>query len=165
MRNVSDTSRDTAKAAPPDLLPPFEVHVESGPKAVCTVLKHIFDGLAGLELDIEESNTVELVLAEALNNVVEHAYPEPDQPGAIHITAQHQQDGVHFQICDWGRPMPDCVAPIGKLVPCDGDVKDLPEGGFGWFLIKDLAKDVIYKRVYNENRLSLRIAVGYQLGS
>jgi serine/threonine-protein kinase RsbW len=39
------------------------------------------------------------------------------------------------------------------------DLMDLPEGGFGWFLIKDLAKDVVYARVEGENRLQLRVAV------
>ena len=45
-----------------------------------------------------------------------------------------------------------------KLVE-DVPMQDMPEGGFGWFLIKDLAKDVTYHRVKAENHLSLRLAV------
>lgn len=43
--------------------------------AVRKALKELLDGLAPLDLDIEEMGTVELVMAEALNNIVEHAYP------------------------------------------------------------------------------------------
>ena len=49
---------------------------------------------------------------------------------------------------------------LGKPANLDVAFEDLPEGGFGWFLIQDLAKDVLYARVENENRLSLRLAVG-----
>jgi serine/threonine-protein kinase RsbW len=43
--------------------------------AVRKALKELLDGLASLDLDIEEMGTVELVMAEAPNNIVEHAYP------------------------------------------------------------------------------------------
>ncbi|MEL7081583.1 MAG: ATP-binding protein, partial [Pseudomonadota bacterium] len=55
--------------------------------------------------------------------------------------------------------MPDGETPLGRPANLNVDKMDLPEGGFGWFLIKDLAKDVDYKRVGWENRLSLRLAV------
>ena len=58
----------------------FHLEFESSPIAVRTALGRIIDGLGPLSLDPEEIGTVEIVMAEALNNVVEHAYPEGDPP-------------------------------------------------------------------------------------
>ncbi|WP_415401264.1 ATP-binding protein [Tateyamaria sp. SN3-11] len=140
-------------------LPAFRVSVQSGELAVREALKKILDGLGPLSLDVEEAGTVELVMAEALNNVIEHAYPAGDPKGPISITCTHARDGLHLTVVDRGRGMPDGQTPLGAAANVDVDLCDMPEGGFGWFLIKDLAKDVTYARVEPENRLSLRLAV------
>ncbi|MGC3937803.1 ATP-binding protein [Roseobacter sp. EG26] len=141
------------------LLPPFEISVQSSDMAVRDALAQILTELGPLELSVEEAGTIELVLAEVLNNIVEHAYPEPDTSGDIHIYCSHRSDGLHLKITDQGAAMPDGAAPLGKQASLDVDLMDLPEGGFGWFLIQDLAKDVDYNRVENENQLTIRIAV------
>jgi len=141
------------------ILPPFDLCVRSGDMAVREALGGIIGGLAPLSLDVEEINTVELVMAEALNNIVEHAYPENTEDGSIAVGCQHHTDGLHMTIRDQGRPMPDGQVPIGMRQKLDVDVMDMPEGGFGWFLIQNLAKDVRYGRVQNENLLQLRLAV------
>jgi serine/threonine-protein kinase RsbW len=56
--------------------------------------------------------------------------------------------------------MPEGRLPVGELSPLGGDLEDLPEGGFGWFLIQNLAKDVTYNRVGDVNELKLRLAIG-----
>ena len=127
--------------------------------AVREALRKLLEGLRPLSLDVEEAGTVELVMAEALNNIVEHAYPQGDPDGPISITCEHNRDGLHLTVVDRGRGMPDGQTPLGAPVELDVDMNDMPEGGFGWFLIKDLAKDVQYHRVEPENRLSLRLAV------
>ena len=141
------------------LLAPFQLNVRSGTKAVRDALNGLIRGLAPLALDVEEISTVELVMAEALNNIVEHAYPEPDQPGPITIRCAHRQDGLHMTILDQGLPMPDGQAPVGMAKNLDVDIMDMPEGGFGWFLIQNLAKDVRYGRINDQNRLALRLAL------
>ncbi|WP_299619716.1 ATP-binding protein [uncultured Tateyamaria sp.] len=142
-----------------DTLPPFRVSVQSSQIAVRTALKALLDGLAPLELDVEESGTVELVMAEALNNIVEHAYPEGDAAGPINIMCKHAKDGLHLKVVDHGRAMPDGQTPVGAAVDVDVALQDMPEGGFGWFLIKDLAKEVRYERSDWENQLMFRLAV------
>ncbi|MEQ3709632.1 MAG: ATP-binding protein [Tateyamaria sp.] len=140
-------------------MPAFKISVQSGELAVREALAKLQDNLTPLSLDVEESGTVELVMAEALNNVVEHAYPQGDPCGPIDITCSHARDGLHLTVVDSGRAMPDGHTPLGVAVDTDVAFDDIPEGGFGWFLIKDLAKDVSYVRVSRQNRLSLRLAV------
>jgi serine/threonine-protein kinase RsbW len=142
-----------------DLLAPFHLDVRSGSEAARDALDGLKSGLAPLALDIEEIGTIELVMAEALNNIVEHAYPEPDNDGPIAIGCTHRHDGLHMTILDQGNPMPDGQAPIGMMQDVDVDAMDMPEGGFGWFLIQNLAKDVRYVRVDDQNRLELRLAL------
>ena len=122
--------------------PDVEISITSGEFAVRDCLATLLDALSPYDLDVEETGTIELVLAEAMNNIVEHAYPPDDVPGPIDVFCSRIPDGLQFRIKDCGRPMPDGVTPIGLPVDLEVDFTDLPEGGFGWFLIKDLAKDV-----------------------
>ncbi len=142
-------------------LSPFGFVIQSGQLAVREALSKFLEQLGPLNLDVEETGTVELVLAEVLNNIVEHAYPQPDQSGPISVDCAHQADGLIVNIKDQGRAMPDGQMPIGQLTSLDVEMDDLPEGGFGWFLIQHLAKDVTYDRVGNENHLRMRLAIGF----
>ena len=142
-----------------DMLPPFEVCVQSGQTAAREALAQFFEALTPLALDVEEKGTIEIVLAEVLNNIVEHAYPPSAPDGPIEITCAHRPDGLMLEIKDKGAAMPDGQLPLGQLGSLDVDMQDLPEGGFGWFMIKHLAHDVSYQRLGDENRLQMRLAV------
>lgn len=137
----------------------FQINVETGPLAARQALEKVIAALDPWSLDIEEKGTIELVLAEVLNNVVEHAYPEPNASGEIIVSGDAKSTGLFFKIEDFGHPMPDGQAPLGMQADLDVDVMDLPEGGFGWFLIRDLAKDVVYKREGDSNVLTLRLGI------
>ena len=103
--------------------------------------------------------TTELVLAEALNNVVEHAYAS--FPGEIEVELQRDPDQLRVHIADKGLPMPGADPPIGQL-PEVGALDDLPEGGFGWFLIRTLVQDLTYRRVGGQNLLTFGVSVNNQ---
>lgn len=141
------------------LLPRFDVSVQSDDMAVREALEQVLASLDPLDMSVEEIGTVELVLAEVLNNIVEHAYPDPSSAGPITIACTHRPDGLHLHITDQGEAMPNGALPVGKRASLDVGLDDLPEGGFGWFLIRDLAKDVSYQRVGAENHLSMRLSV------
>jgi len=59
----------------------FRVAVQSGPLAVREALDMVISALVSMSLGVEESGTIEFVLAEVLNNVVEHASSEGSEPG------------------------------------------------------------------------------------
>lgn len=131
----------------------------SGEFAVRAALATVLCGLQSLDLSVEETGTIELVLAEVLNNVVEHAYGS-GPVGCIEVTCRQGTDGLHFGIIDEGRPMPDGQAPLGVCASVDVPLDAMPEGGFGWFLIRDLTKDLEYSRVGSRNILSFRLHIG-----
>ncbi len=102
----------------------------------------------------DDLNRVEILLAEILNNVVEHACA--GQPRS-RINIEYFEDGPHlrFTVTDKGRTMPDENLPQRPLEPPSATAA--PEGGFGWFLISELAEGLDYRREADCNVLSLSI--------
>ena len=140
-------------------LPSFHRNIAATPQDVRFALAEILGALSPLSLSSEENGSIELVLAEAMNNIVEHAY-SGDGDGEIDILVRAGGDGLHCRLRDTGAPMPEGTPPLGKRAAEDLAAPDLPEGGFGWFLIRELARELAYERLAEENILSFRIAVG-----
>lgn len=133
--------------------------LRSGPLAVRNALSQILSELGLLGLPDDDLGKIEIVLAEALNNVVEHAYPSTGPGGHIDIDCRIHTNGLHVRIVDHGRAMPGGDLPRGKPVDVARDLPDLPEGGFGWSMILRLAEDVCYSRRDDRNILNLRLAL------
>lgn len=128
--------------------------IPSTPLAVRQALCALFDRLTVAPLSQRARDTAQIVLAEALNNVVEHAYAQGT--GEIEVTVAFCPTGLICRISDAGLPMPGESAPPGHLAAISPD-GDMPEGGFGWYLIRSLSKDLHYRREGGRNLLSFRI--------
>lgn len=96
----------------------------------------------------------EVALAEVLNNVVEHAYKENPE-GQIHMTLDFRDGELRARVMDRGFPIPGGVPPEGRPADLDVATSDLPEGGFGWFLIRALARHLDYRHENGINYLEL----------
>jgi serine/threonine-protein kinase RsbW len=114
--------------------------------------------------NVEDASVSEaaLVLAEALNNVVEHAYGFSED-GRISVFLACKGRDLRIVIKDCGRDFAG-VLPDVQMTDQDCALEDLPEGGFGWFLIKTLAKDVQFSRDGHLNRLALSLRVAPAAG-
>ena len=121
---------------------------------VRAALEKLLEGLPLQDFPADLPGTLEIVMAEVLNNVVEHAYG--DEPGMIELRVNAAPDGLRCQVIDFGRPLGDPGLPEGKL-PLPGP-EGPPEGGFGWFLITTLAQDISYLRVGASNCLTFLLA-------
>ncbi|MEM8978339.1 MAG: ATP-binding protein [Pseudomonadota bacterium] len=106
----------------------------------------------------DDVGTVEIVLAEVLNNINEHAY-EGAPNGEITAKVKRLDQSLAFEIWDKGKAMPEETPPLGKEADLDVDVIDLPEGGFGWFMIREMTEDLVYARDANQNHLMFKLAV------
>lgn len=107
-------------------------------------------------LSPDARGTAEIVLAEVLNNLVEHAYP--DGPGPVSVTLIPVAEGIHCLVVDHGLAMPGGKLPEGKLPAVETRLERQPEGGFGWHLIRRLTRDLTYVRTGGSNRLSFLLA-------
>lgn len=113
--------------------------------------------LVQLGLPIERLFTLELVLAEVLNNVVEHAYQDRGE-GCIELALSVHDGRIHCRVSDQGIPMPGgTLPPACRHSPKVLALQDLPEGSFGWALIRDLTTRLEYSRDEGTNRLSFAI--------
>lgn len=147
----------SAKADLPDLATGITLSIDATPLGVRRALGMLMQALERLELGADETGTVELVLAEVLNNAVEHAYA--GKGGRIELSCRHAPNGLHVTLRDRGIAMPDSQIPAGtenRLRPGS----DRPDGGFGWLIIRNLARDIAYRRDGGENVLIFRLAVG-----
>lgn len=105
-------------------------------------------------VDDDTADLMHLCVAEALNNIVEHAYRE--KPGRlIFADLRIDADGCEVTLIDEGRPMPGLTLPDGALEFDETVLDDLPEGGFGWMLIHTQMDKVDYQRRDNCNVLKL----------
>lgn len=99
-----------------------------------------------------EAYQMQLALVEAVTNVIRHAYD--GQPGQeVEVTVTLQPQCLSFQVKDTGRPLPALKPKALKFDPCD--VKHLPEGGMGVFIMHHVMDRVEYRRVGETNILTL----------
>lgn len=103
-----------------------------------------------LEIDQDDRESVELLLAEVLNNIGEHAYA--GHGGPVALTIEIERAGLICELCDQGASLPGGSMP-GNGLPLIAPPDDVPEGGFGWHIIRCLASDLHYCREDGWNRL------------
>lgn len=123
-----------------------------------TGISSVVEQLRARGLAETQIGEVQIALAEAVNNVVEHAYAG-HSPGDINIRCRLETDKLLIYIRDAGAPLPDGQLPSGERQNLNGTLEELPEGGFGWFLIRELTSDVKYDRSDGENSLLLSFEI------
>lgn len=102
-------------------------------------------------LDATQLPRVELVIEEAVTNLVMHAYK--DQPGDVELACYLGPDRcVCLQLADWGppfnpllHPAPDTTLPLEQR----------PIGGLGIHLMKHMSERIEYHRDAGKNILTL----------
>lgn len=101
-------------------------------------------------------DTMRLCMAEALNNIVEHAY-EHDASHKIDIEVLLEADQFVITLTDTGNPMPNGCVPEVDLERAfeDEDLDLLPEGGFGLVVLMQELDDVRYSRRNGTNVLTM----------
>lgn len=137
--------------------PMFHRVLNAHPMIVRDTLQDVRQRFRG-EVGEDTLGRLELVLAEVMNNVAEHAplgQAEQARLPVIHLCIVRHSSGLACALTDDGISLPDdCLLPR-SLPPMVAD--DLPEGGFGWFLIQDLTQALCYYREESRNYLAFSI--------
>lgn len=135
----------------------LDVTLRAQSDAVREVLGLARPVLAQGGLSEESCGRAEIVLAEALNNIVEHAYCDT-ATGDIRLLLDLSEAHLTMTLIDSGRGLTGADLPEG-CCPCLGETRQsTPEGGFGWFLIRSLSEGIDFCRRDGRNRLTLRLA-------
>ena len=130
--------------------------------AVRTALIAVDGALAEAGVTDDMRHCAQIALAEACNNIVRHAYgpdgavPDPD----IELDLALDAGGLQVTLRDRGGPMPTGGLPGPDLPPIDpGDPLTLPEGGFGWPILRGIARALSHSRHNGRNVLRFRLAL------
>jgi len=156
-------TRAQYQAGPPprDLLL-YDKSFKSTFRWVRRVIHEAMDKLEEMDLSPDLLGSVEIALAEALNNVVEHAY-SANAPGNVHLTLRLKRGGILAEVRDQGRAMPMGRVPDGQVTQSEFQDRDAPEGGYGWHIIREIVQDLIYDRQDGENVLIFRLSLDPKL--
>ena len=100
--------------------------------------------------DPQGAAEIELAMVEAVNNCILHAKPGASE---IRLTFTLSPRGVEIDLQDEGQPLdPRILESAGSQWGFDpADIQNLPEGGMGLMLIKQLMNEVSYR---HENGLN-----------
>ena len=121
--------------------------------AVSTQIANLQSAFAKRGLAEDLRSDVTIVLGEVLNNIVEHALENVD--GAwVMLEVTRENGRLHVETVDRGAALPPALLASADQPKLDVPVDDLPEGGFGWFIIHSLTEDMIYERDDGTNRLN-----------
>ncbi len=123
--------------------------IAAEPAAVRDFLVALEHGPALARLSVEERECTLLVLAEAMNNVVEHGYG--GSPGWIGLMPGPRRSGRDWRIVDRAQNGPP-TACLQADMP-----GDLAEGGFGWPLIRALTDGVQMRRCAGFNVMTFQV--------
>ena len=92
-----------------------------------------------------------LVLEEAVVNVINYAYPKEEHQ-SIYLSATLHEDSIVFVLTDTGKEFDPTSAPEADITL---SAEDRPIGGLGIFLIRQIMNEVKYERIDGKNILIL----------
>lgn len=97
----------------------------------------------------KEYDALKLALDEAFTNAVRHAHKNLPPETPIDIELNLCSDRMEIRLWDYGEPFdPDTVA--------EPELGTLQAGGYGWFLMRRIADNLVYERCEDgRNRLTL----------
>ena len=92
-----------------------------------------------------------LVLEEAVVNVINYAYPKEEHQ-SIYLSATQHEDSIILVLTDTGVEFDPTMAPEADITL---SAEERPIGGLGIFLIRQIMNEVRYDRIDGKNVLTM----------
>ena len=92
-----------------------------------------------------------LVLEEAVVNVINYAYPKEEHE-SIYLSAKLHEGSIVLVLTDTGKEFDPTMAPEADITL---SAEERPIGGLGLFLIRQMMTEVRYERIDGKNVLTL----------
>ena len=126
-----------------------------GSRAVATSLRALFDNVLALA---EHAPALELVAAEAMNNVAIHSY-SGGRKGEMWVEASFNGDTVTITVTDHGLGLGEEQQKKKHALPSameSGSQFEVPQFGRGLFIVTNIMDDVDFNRIGEQNRIQMR---------
>jgi len=132
----------------------FQKTMKTSVATVPVTLTEINDWMVVSGVRPETITNVQIVLAEALNNIVEHGFKH-QKNGHVGINIDLSEAAIVVRLTDDGVAF---TPPEVEQSPLrdKNDLDNLPEGGFGWFLIRKITSYYEFHRLNGKNYLLLK---------
>ena len=127
----------------------LSVKINPNPECVRKSIVEIARWLEDHNVAQSDIGDVEIVLAEALNNIVEHSGMKT--PETINLVVEPLSVHILCRMQDSGIPSRNLIQIRQANPLCFADSMDLPEGGFGISLIQAIATNIEYLPVKQGN--------------
>jgi serine/threonine-protein kinase RsbW len=134
-----------------NLMAQWQITIESNFSAIREASQLLKEYCAQCHISPELGGQLELMMVEALNNVIEHAYQGEDGH-EVHIELLDKPQYTAVCIRDFGLSAPNLMSGDNATFP---DEDSLPEGGWGLPLIQALADSIDYCSSNENNLLTL----------
>jgi anti-sigma regulatory factor (Ser/Thr protein kinase) len=92
-----------------------------------------------------------LVLEEAVVNIINYAYPKEEHQ-KIYLSAYLHEESIVFVLTDTGKEFDPTMVPDADITL---SAEDRPIGGLGIFLIRQIMNEVRYERIEDRNVLTM----------
>src|SRR5262249_39267062 len=103
-------------------------------------------------LDDQAEFELNLVLEELFTNALTHGGCA-GMESAVHVRLERRGDGVHVDFRDRGRAFDPLSAPEPDL---EASLEDRGVGGLGVHLVRQIMRDLEYRREDGRNRITMR---------
>ena len=94
---------------------------------------------------------LDLVIEEAVVNIIHYAYPKEEHQ-YIYLSAHVHEGSIVFVLTDTGKEFDPTLAPEADIT-ISADEREI--GGLGIFLIRQIMNEVRYQRIEGKNVLTL----------
>lgn len=106
------------------------------------------------QLPVSVEASLNLVLEEAVVNVIQYAYPEGEEGTlTIEVEWKPEENILQFTLSDGGKPFDPTAVPDADT---SLSVEERPIGGLGIFLIRQMMDCVEYRYYNNRNTLVMQ---------
>jgi serine/threonine-protein kinase RsbW len=130
----------------------IKLHLDSRLEEVFLVGLTVRGVCAATPLSATEASQMEVCVVEAVNNAIKHSY-HLDSGHEVEIIIALYPEMIEFSITNSGEPMNSREAARINLPP--GDVRGLPKGGLGLFIIKTIMDEVSYRCSEGKNIITM----------
>ncbi|MCB0210224.1 MAG: ATP-binding protein [Anaerolineae bacterium] len=108
-----------------------------------------------LHLSQEDAFKLELVLTEAVTNIIQHGYDDAIDC-AIKIRLKHLIETLHIEVSDSAKPFNPLHQPE---VTFPRSLEEASEGGLGIHLIRNYTNECYYQRIEQHNVLTMVLSM------